>query len=210
MPGCNPCGPGECHLQAVRRSQIDHCERQVTWITAERPDGALANIFVIAGMPGIRGKGSQKCKLALTDNALRVVAVGADDATDSAVVIRNRAVRECVVGFFGIPVALHDEQLGFEVGSLLPAHCGIEERTDVAPDLAPHLRDRASQRPGMLATDDGFVGVVVKIGEIAAPADPDRLAGGQHDPQGHAQILGPAMWWADRRVRPVEFPNALP
>ena len=52
---------------------------------------------------------------------------------------------------------------------------------------------RLAERPGMFAADDGFVGIVIKIDQLLAPTDPDRLQGGQHDPDRHLQTLRPGV-----------------
>ena len=147
---------------------------------------------------------AQQRQLALADDALRIVAVGAKDAADLAVVIRYRAVGECVVGLFRIAVALHDQQLGFNVGARVAAHGLREHWPDVLPNFTPNHGGGLAERPGMLAADDRFVGIVVKIGQVLAPTDPNRLARGEHDADCGPKTLGPLSRCPQCRTSPVE------
>ena len=155
-------------------------------------------------MSGVRRQIAQQRQLPLADDPLRIITVGADDAAHRAVIVRDRAVGERVVGLLGIAVAMHDEELGLDIGALIAAHGGVQHGADVGPDLPPDLGRRPAERPGMLAADDRLVRIVVKVDEVFAPADPDRLAGGEHDPQRHPQVLRPARGGAERCRAPVE------
>jgi hypothetical protein len=62
-----------------------------------------------------------------------------EDPADAAVIIREGAVGEGEVGFFEIPMALHEEQERLVVGGLAPDEHRLGSRTDLAPDLAPHV-----------------------------------------------------------------------
>src|SRR6187401_2877106 len=55
----------------------------------------------------------------------------------------------------------------------------------------------------MLAADDRLVGVVVEIDQVLAPADPERLARGQHDPNGGLEAERPALGRTQGRRGPV-------
>ena len=78
----------------------------------------------------------------------------------------NRAVGKGVVGLFGVAVALHDEELRFDVGSLVAAHGGVEHRPDIAPDFAPDLGGRPPERPRVFPADDRLVGIVVEVDQF--------------------------------------------
>ncbi len=129
---------------AVRLEHVDHCERQVARIGRERAGASFASLLPGAGI-GRRGrKLAQQRKLPLADDPLGVVGVGAEDAADRAVVCGNRAVREGVVGLFRIAVALHDEELGLDVGAFIAVHGAVTSmRADLVPDLAPDESTRA-------------------------------------------------------------------
>ncbi len=176
---------------AARLGHVDHGEWQIARIGCQRPGGAVAGLLPGPGLRRRRRQFAQERELALADHPLGVVAVGAEDAAGRAVFGRDRAVGEGVVGLFGVAVALHDQELGFDIGALVAAHRRGEHGPDVAPDLAPDLGRRTAQRPGMLAADDRFVGVVVEIDQVPPPADPDRLARGEHDADGCLEALRP-------------------
>ena len=55
----------------------------------------------------------------------------------------------------------------------------------------------------MLAADDRLVGVVVEVDQLRPPADPDRLARGEHDADRGLQALRPGRRRPERSVRPV-------
>jgi hypothetical protein len=60
----------------------------------------------------------------------------------------------------------------------------------------------------MLAADDRLVGIVVEIGQLLPPADPDRLARGEHDPHRGLEAARPERGGPERGRRPVERPHA--
>ncbi len=196
-------GGGQGQLVAIVGGQVEQGEGHVVWIAGQGLDAGLAGL---APGPRIDRPGrqlSQQGDLALADHPLSVVGIGADDAARRPVVVRDRAVGEGVVGLLRIAVALHDQELFLDVGPLDPAERGGEHRADLRPDLAPHLRRRPAQRPGVLAPDDRLVGIVVEVGQLRAPADPDRLARGEHDPHRGPEALGPGIGRAQRRPGPV-------
>ena len=91
------------------------------------------------------------------------------------------------------------------IGSLVPEHRRFGAGTDLVPDLSPDLRRGLAQRPGMLASDDRPVGIVVEIDQLVSPPDEHRLTRGQHDPHGRLETLGPSV---DRsRVRLYPSPG---
>src|SRR5262249_49859063 len=68
----------------------------------------------------------------------------------------------------------------------------------------PDQRGRLPERGWVLATDDRFVRIVVKIDQVFAPADPKRLTRGQDDAYRGLEAFRPAIRGADRRALPVE------
>src|SRR5262245_58295006 len=164
MVALDPRRAGEHRAAAVRLEDVDHRERQIERIGGKRPRAALAGLLPAAGLGSGGGELAQQGELPLADHALSVVGIGAEDAADRAVVVRYRAVGEGVVGLFRIAVALHDEELGLDVGALLAAHGLREHRADLGPEFAPYDGGGLAERPGMPAADDGLVGVVVEVG----------------------------------------------
>src|SRR4029079_19101295 len=112
-----------------------------------------AGLPPVARLAGARGEFAQQRDLALGDHALGRVVVDTYDPADRAVLDRDRAVGEGVVGLLGVAVALHDQELLFGVGPLVPGHRRGEQRTDLRPDLAPHFGGRPAKRARMLAAD---------------------------------------------------------
>src|SRR5262249_62103718 len=98
---------------------------------------------------------------------------------------------------------LHDQELRLDIGALLAAHRLRKQWRYLAPDLAPDLRRRPPQRPWVLAANDGFVGIIVEIDQLLAPADPDRLLRGQHDADRGLQVGRPMLGRADRCAGPI-------
>ncbi len=152
---------------------------------------------------------AQDLEPALADDPFGVVGVGADDAAGAVIVAGNGAVGERVVGFFRIPVALHDQELLLDVRALVALHRRGEHRPDLGPNLPPDLGRRLAECIGMLAADDRLVGIVVEKDQFRSPSDPDGLARRQHDAHGRLQTLRPACRHADGSLRPVQGPHAL-
>src|SRR5581483_8760674 len=143
-----------------------------------------------------------------TDYALCIIGIGAENSADGAVVVWDRTIGKSVIGLFRIAVTLHDQKLGFDVGAFIASHRLRKHGLDFLPDLAPDGRDRFAERPRMLAADDRFVRVVVKVDQLAAPTDPDRLARRQHDSDGSAQALRPTFRGRKRGVGPIVRSNS--
>ena len=64
------------------------------------------------------------------------------------------------------------------------------------------------ERGGMFAADNGFVRIVIELDELLAPAEPEGLARGEHNPHGGLQALRPCLNRAKRRGGPVERAHA--
>ena len=169
----NPHRADERGRAAAGLGHVDHGEGQVARIGRQRLGGALAGLLPGAGFRGRRRQLAQQGELALADHPLGVVGVGAEDAAGGAVVGRDWAVGESVVGLFGVAVALHDQELRLDIGAFVAAHRRSQHGPDVAPDLAPHLGCRAAQRPRMPAADDRLVGVVVEVDQF--PPQPIQI-----------------------------------
>ncbi len=208
MAGFDAAGAGQRQGFAARLAQVDQRERQVTGIVPHGVRRPFAGIAPAAGIDRAGGELAQQVELPLGNHPLGIVGVGADDAADPTVVIRHRAVGEGVVGLLRIAVALHDQELLLDIGAFIATHRGRQHRADLRPDLAPHDAGRLAQRPRMLAADDRAIGVVVEVDELAAPADPDRLARGQHDAHRGLQAARPLCRRPERRRGPVQRPHA--
>ncbi len=191
------------HLLAGLVAPIERGEHDVAAVVADAGQGAGTGVAPGAGVDRGGGDPAQQGQLAFGNHPAGIVGIGADDPARRAVIVGDRAVGEGVVGLLGIAVALHDQELLLDIGALDAAHGGGQHRTDLGPDLAPHLAGRAAQRPGMLAADDREIGVVIEIGQLGSPADPDRLARRQHDADGGPEALRPGFGRAQGRRGPV-------
>ena len=100
-----------------------------------------------------------------------------------------------------------DEELRLDIGAFASFQRLRQHRADVGPDFLPHLGRRSSERPRMLAADDRLVRVIVEIGELRPPIDPDRLPRGQHDSDRGLQALWPRRRRAEQRLVPSIIRN---
>ena len=203
MAGCDAADARKQQSPALRLSHIERGKGKVARIARQRLRAALASLLPGPRVRRPRGQVPQQRELAPADHALCVISVGADDAARGAVVIRNGAIGKRVVGLFRVAIALHDQELLFDIGAFEPGHRGRQHRADVVPDLLPDGFRRLPQGPRVLSADDRLVGVVVEVDQILAPPDPDRLARGEHDANGGLQTLRPIRRRAHVRARPV-------
>src|SRR5262249_15890469 len=95
------------------------------------------------------------------------------------------------------------QEMLLHIGSFFLRHGLVEQWSNIAPDFAPHFRSGAPKRPRMLAADDGLVGIVVEVGEILAPADPDRLLPGQHHSPAPSYAVRPLLRTPDGSGFPI-------
>jgi hypothetical protein len=203
MVRADAAGADERDLRFARFGGVEQRKGQVVRIGRERAGGERARLAPRVRVGRRCGEFAQQHQLPFAEDARRVVAVRADDAADAAVVVGNRAVGERVVRLFGKAVALHDEELLFDERAFDTRQRRREQWRDVGPDLAPDDFGRLAERNRVLAADDRLVRVVIEEDEFAAPADPDRLARGQHDADGRLQALRPSLGAAERRRVPV-------
>ena len=114
----------------------------------------------------------------LTDDLMRVLADHAQHADDPPVVIAKWAVGERVIGLLGVPGALQEQQQAHIPGGLFGRQHPIDSRTDVVPDLRPHLTGGPSQRPRILAAQSvAPVRGVAEEGQLRSPRHPHREPG---------------------------------
>ncbi len=188
----------------VRIEHINHRKRQIPRVGCERQYAAFACLLPSACLCRGGGEFAQQRQLPLSDDALGIVRVGAKNPADRAVIRGNRAVRKGVVGFFGVAVALHDQELGFHIGALIAAHGLRQHRSDILPDFVPDDGGRLAERGRMLTAYDRLIRIVAEIDEVGSPADPDRLPRCQHDADGGAQAFRPSFLGAERGAFPIE------
>ncbi len=211
VPAPDPRRPGEGGGPLLLRvEEVEEGEGEVARVGGERGRAPLARVFhrPRVGRPG--GQLAEQGHLPLADDAHRVVRVGADDPAGASLVVGDGAVGKGVVGLLLIPVALHDQELRLDVRPLVSGHGGPQHGPDHVPDLAPYDGGGLPQGLRVLPSDDALIGVVVEVGELRSPADPDGLAGGQHDAHAGLQALRPAVGGAEGSGRPVEGAHPRP
>src|SRR5581483_5489390 len=109
-------GQREASLLLIR--YVDEREWEVLLVRRERLRRGRTDLLPRQHLRRLRGKLTEGCQLPLADAALRVVRVDADDPFRGAVLARDRAVGERVVGLLAVSVALHDQKLRLHVGAL--------------------------------------------------------------------------------------------
>ena len=139
VAGINARGAHEGCGAGVRLQRVNHRERQVARIVGERLRAAFAGLLPGAGVRRREGEFAQQGELPRADHPLGVVGVGTEDSADAAVVGRNRAVRERVIGLFGVAVALHDQELR------LPHRCPRCRPWPATASGRCHARSRATR-----------------------------------------------------------------
>src|SRR5262249_50556778 len=168
----------------ARLKEVNHGKRQILRVASQSSGTLLARLLPAPGLGRPGGEFAQEGQLALTDDTLRIVGIGANDAASTSVVVRDRAVGKGIVGLLRVSVPLYYEELLLHVSSLISAHGLRQHGADVVANFAPNLSGGAPECPRILAADDGFVGIVIEVDEVSSPVDPYGLAGGEHDADG--------------------------
>jgi len=130
-----------------------------------------------------------------------------EDAEDAAhpVLVRNGAVGEGEVALLGRDRAVEQTARVRCPGGGPAGHQPGHHRTRGRPRLRPHLGRRRPQRPRVAGVaEDRPARVVVEDGELFAPPDRDREAGGHAHRDRGPQRLGPLRQRAQRGAGPVE------
>ena len=87
----------------------------------------------------------------------------------------------------------------------------VDARTDVVPDLRPHLGRRLAERPGvLLAQRVEAVGVVAEERQLGSPGHPHGEPGGEHEANDGLQALRPAVERAEGGRVPVDREEVMP
>ena len=208
MARLDTAGSREAGIGATAVEPVEQRKGKVARIGAQCTRRQRIDLRDGIGIPGARGDLAQECQAARADHPVGIVGIGADDAADAAIIVRDRRERKCVIGLLVIAVAMHHQQLGFRIGRLAP-HGGFDAFLDLIPDFGPDLACGPAQRTRMLAADDRQIGVVVEIDQLRAPPHPHGLARGQHDAKTCLQRPGPILRWAQRRIGPVQRTDGL-
>ena len=110
-----------------------------------------------------------------------------------------------MVGLLGVAGALEEQQQRLVPGRLAGREHPLDARTDVVPDLRPHLAGRPAQRPRVLAAQGvAAVGVVAEEGQLRPHAihienrDDSRMLTAVR------RLCGQSAGRPERRRRPVD------
>ncbi len=178
---------------AVGLGQVGQCEGEVLRVAGELPAGECQHLRFGADRARFRPEVAQRRHPALADDAFGLLADHAQHADHTAVVVAQRAVGERVVALLGVSGAFEEQQQRLVPGRPPRGQHGVDPRTDVVPDLRPHLARRSAQRPRVLAAQRvASVGVVAEERQLLPPGHPHREPRREQDAHGRPQALRPA------------------
>jgi hypothetical protein len=83
----------------------------------------------------------------------------------------------------------------------------LHQRRDIAPDITPHIPERAAERGSDAVAEDRAIGIVVEAQQIRPPRQEHRTRAGEHQRQRRAQRRRPALGRAEGRAGPVMIRN---
>jgi hypothetical protein len=138
-------------LLPVRIDEIDHRERQIERICIQTFCTERAHFLDRARVHCLRRQFSEQRELALANDTLGVIGIGAENATRAALVVGHGAVGEGVVGLLRVAVAHHDQEQRFVVSPFILTHSRLRAWSDFVPDFMPHDRGGLAQRLRVLA-----------------------------------------------------------
>ena len=134
----------------VALRQVDQAERQVLCIAGQCARYGLQHVRFRAYRAKLTGQIAQGGDPAFADHPLGRFHDSAQHTGDGPVIIRQRAVGERVVCLLGIAAALKEQQQPFVPCGLSGSHHGLHPRSDILPDLRPHLVGGATKRQWVL------------------------------------------------------------
>ncbi len=204
MPGLDSADPGQQRVTALAE-QIGRRKGQVVRIVRELPGGVVEHLALGAYDAEVRTQVAQRCHAARGDHSIGVFADHAQHPDDAGVVVAQRTVGEGVIRLLGVSRPLDDQQQTLVPGGLPGLQHARDPRTDVSPDLGPHLAGRAAQRPGVLAAQGvSAVGGIAEERQLGAPCHPHRKPRRQQDVDSRTEALWPVLHRPERGGRPVD------
>ncbi len=108
-----------------------------SWVRPRAPSTRWKLLGVGGGE--VRGQLAQEGETALADHPVGVLGYHAEHAADLAVVVRNRAVGEGVVGLLRVSAPLQEEEETLVPGGLPGADHLLDPGADLGPDLGPDV-----------------------------------------------------------------------
>ncbi len=190
--------------------QVDQREGEIVRVAGERAGGGVADLLDGPGFgQAVLAEVAQRPQAPLAQDAAGVLRAGAEDSAHAARVVRRGAVGKGEVGLFGVPMPLHEQERLFVPRPPAFLHHDVRLRAYGAPDVPPDLRSGPAEGRGVALAEDGDVGVVVEVDELASPPDEHGIARVEHDADGGLQALRPPLDRSDRRPGPVERAHPL-
>src|SRR6476469_5764743 len=162
---------GACQREMVLLwiNQINEGKRQIVAVGCQAAHAEFARFIKGPSIYGLRRQLPQQSQLTFANYALRIVAVGTNNAACTPFIIWNWAIGEGVVSFFWITITLHDEEQGFVIGAFISAHHRLGARTHLIPNFSPNLGCGLYQDLRMFPSHNGFISVVVEVNQLFTP-----------------------------------------
>jgi hypothetical protein len=128
---------------------IDHGKRQIVRIGGKAGSPLFAVLLPVASLAGLRGQLPQQRQLAFADHPLGIIAIGAEDAAPRAVIIRDRAVGEGVIGLLRIAIPGFAVRKRERRGPYVPRH-GCAKARQARPRRPGNRGPAAQARAGQV------------------------------------------------------------
>ena len=116
-----------------------------------------------------------------------------------------------MIGLLHVAAALEEQQQALVPGRRPRLKHHVNPRSDVGPDLRPHLARRPAERPRIfLAERVAAVRRVTEERQLRAPRHPHGKARGQHDAHDRSEAVRPRLGRADGRALPLDRQQITP
>ena len=198
----------EPSLKAVRVQCVEQNERQIEVVFGEGLSGQGEGVLDGLRLARAGGEVTQRPYPPLAEHLGRHLDDGVEQPADPPGLVPNGAEREREEGFLQVPVPFEENVLGFEEGRVT-RQGRVVRPADDRPRLLEALREVPPQQPGVLASANDSVAVVVDLDEARPPDDADGEVRCEANIDGRAQTLRPRLDGAERRPRPVHRPDQV-
>jgi hypothetical protein len=132
-----------------------------------------------------------------------------EDALNTPILAENRRKAVVPIGLLEPSVADHVDALLIPARAVTAVHDRVELWPDHRGDIAPDLIEPSSERRATLAQQLAFIVFVVHEPHIRPPPQRTCQPAAHHQPDGSAELSGPAVDRPERGLRPVEGGNRL-
>ncbi len=174
-------------------AQIENTEREILCVQSQRVERGIGDVGAGSCADQCRRQGTQRIEAALADNAFCLFGDDTHQSFDAVRFSEQRTVREGMVGFFRVTIALKQKQQCLIPGWLALLHDRADAALDVGKDFFPDFAHRTAERSGVFDPKRRNVCVIVKEGQIRSPAQPHFETRAEHHPQGDSEGVGPGL-----------------